>query len=154
MRNYKFIWVLVLSILMLGGVNSCSSENSEPEVDTFDVDFVLPAGIDTQKGGIVSFVVRDGKAPETTDLMYFTTDDGISRSCTITETSSASFSVKLSNGIVEGDYSVSLKRGSRRKEFGKTHITFVKQVEFTPDEGTPVWGVVSHGDKGVANVVV
>ena len=106
MRNYKFIWVLVLSILMLGGVNSCSSENSEPEVDTFDVDFVLPAGIDTQKGGIVSFVVRDGKAPETTDLMYFTTDDGISRSCTITETSSTSFSVKLSNGIVEGDYSV------------------------------------------------
>lgn len=154
MRNYKFIWVLVLSILMLGGVNSCSSENSEPEVDTFDVDFVLPAGIDTQKGGIVSFVVRDGKAPETTDLMYFTTDDGISRSCTITETSSASFSVKLSNGIVEGDYSVSLKRGSRRKEFGKTHITFVKQVEFTPDEGTTVWGVVSCGDKGVANVVV
>ena len=154
MRNYKFIWVLVLSILMLGGVNSCSSENSEPEVDTFDVDFVLPAGIDTQKGGIVSFVVRDGKAPETTDLMYFTTDDGISRSCTITETSSASFSVKLSNGIVEGDYSVSLKRGSRRKEFGKTHIAFVKQVEFTPDEGTTVWGVVSCGDKGVANVVV
>ena len=154
MRNFKLIWVLVLSVLMLGGANSCSSENSEPEVDTFDVDFVLPAGIDTQKGGVVSFVVRDGKAPETTDLMYFTTDDGISRSCTITETSSTSFSIKLSNGIVEGDYSVSLKRGSRRKEFGKTHIAFVKQVEFTPDEGTTVWGVVSCGDKGVANVVV
>ena len=27
-------------------------------------------------------------------------------------------------------------------------------MEFTPDEGTTVWGVVSCGDKGVANVVV
>ena len=138
-----------------GGIfTSCSSEKDAPEVDTFDVDFVLPAGIESSKEGIVTFVVKDGKAPESTDIMYFTESAGISRSCSIVETSSSSFSIKLSKGIVDGDYIVSLRRGVRRKEFGKTHVRIVKMVEFTPEEGTTVWGIVSYGDEGIANVVV
>lgn len=154
MRNYKFIWVLVLSVLLLGTTNSCSSEKPEPETNTFDVDFVLPAGIDAQSEGIVTFVVNDGKAPETTDVMLFTESDGISRQCSIVESNSSSFSIKLAKGIVDGDYSVVLKRDTRRKACGSTHISIVKKIDFTPDAATTVWGVVSCGDEGIAGVVV
>ncbi len=153
MKNFRLILVFVLSVLG-GAVSSCSSKNDNPSTDKFDVDFVLPASIDAQKGGVVSFVVNDGKAPETTDIMQFVQSDGIIRQSNIVESNAESFSIQLNNGITDGDYSVYLKRDNRRKACGTTHISIVKKIDFTPDAGTTVWGVVSCGDEGVANVVV
>lgn len=133
MKRISFVLVFVFGLLLWGGIfTSCSSEKDSPEVDTFDVDFILPAGIESSKEGLVTFVVNDGKAPASTDVMFFTESTGISRSCSIVETSPASFSIKLSKGIVDGDYMVALKRGARRKEFGKTHVSNSKESRIHP----------------------
>ena len=156
MRELKKMLILVLAVLGGGGIfASCSKpDNNSPSSDKFDVDFILPAAIDAQSEGIVTFTVNDGKAPETSDEMLFTEADGISRKCAIVESNPDNFSIKLAKGIVDGDYTVVLKRDSRRKTVGTTHISIVKKIDFTPDAGTTVWGVVSCGDAGIAGVVV
>ena len=65
-----------------------------------------------------------------------------------------SFTIKLADGCESGTYRVFVKRGDRKKQIGTTYINIVEGIDFTPDAGTTVYGVVSTADGPVQGVVV
>lgn len=58
------LWVFAVVSLLI----ACSSnEEGETPADNFDVRFELPATVDVTKGGELTFTVKEGKSPLTTD---------------------------------------------------------------------------------------
>ena len=95
-----------------------------------------------------------GKSPRTTDTFILESDAGISYVCPIVNTSSDSFTVRLADGCETGYYKVFVKRDARKKSFGRIYINIVEDIDFKPDAGTTVYGIVSSAGVGVENVVV
>lgn len=95
-----------------------------------------------------------GKSPLTTDTFILESDAGISYVCPIVNTSSDSFTVRLADGCETGYYKVFVKRDARKKSFGRIYINIVEDIDFKPDAGTTVYGIVSSAGVGVENVVV
>lgn len=95
-----------------------------------------------------------GKSPLTTDTFILESDAGISYVCPIVNTSSDSFTVRLTDGCETGYYKVFVKRDARKKSFGRIYINIVEDIDFKPDAGTTVYGIVSSAGVGVENVVV
>ena len=95
-----------------------------------------------------------GKSPLTTDRFILESDAGISYVCPIVNTSSDSFTVRLADGCETGYYKVFVKRDARKKSFGRIYINIVEDIDFKPDAGTTVYGIVSSAGVGVENVVV
>ena len=95
-----------------------------------------------------------GKSPLTTDTFIHESDAGISYVCPIVNTSSDSFTVRLADGCETGYYKVFVKRDARKKSFGRIYINIVEDIDFKPDAGTTVYGIVSSAGVGVENVVV
>ena len=79
---------------------------------------------------------------------------GISYVCPIVNTTSDSFTVRLADGCETGYYKVFVKRDARKKSFGRIYINIVEDIDFKPDAGTTVYGIVSSAGVGVENVVV
>ena len=123
--------------------------------DNFDVQFTVPGSVDVTEGGECTFAVSGGgKSPLTTDTFILESDAGISYVCPIVNTSSDSFTVRLADGCETGYYKVFVKRDARKKSFGRIYINIVEDIDFKPDAGTTVYGIVSSADVGVENVVV
>ena len=95
-----------------------------------------------------------GKSPLTTDTFILESDAGISDVCPIVNTTSDSFTVRLADGCETGYYKVFVKRDARKKSFGRIYINIVEDIDFKPDAGTTVYGIVSSAGVGVENVVV
>ena len=95
-----------------------------------------------------------GKSPLTTDTFILESDAGISYVCPIVNTSSDSFTVRLADGCETGSYKDFVKRDARKKSFGRIYINIVEDIDFKPDAGTTVYGIVSSAGVGVENVVV
>ena len=121
--------------------------------DDFDVRFELPATVDVSKGGELTFTVKEGKSPLTTDS-FLLEGGGISYLCPILRTSSESFTVRLADECESGSYTAYLKRDARKKSIGKIYINIVDKIDFEPSAGTTVFGLVSSEEGPVANVVV
>ncbi|WP_255417170.1 calcineurin-like phosphoesterase family protein [Proteiniphilum sp. X52] len=148
MRKYLLVLVILFQYI------TCSNKE-ENIADEFDVQFELPALIDITQGGEYVFTVKNGKAPSSSDSFILESDAGISFVCPIISTSSESFTVRLASECKSGYHKVFIKRDTRKKPFGGTHITIVENIGFEPDEGTTIYGIVSSGDgAGVGNVVV
>lgn len=147
----------LLSLLVIAAqLIACTGNNQEnTPPDDFDVRFVLPAVAQITRGGEYAFVVTDGKAPKNTDLFVIESDGGISFECAIVNTSPESFTIRLNDECQSGNYRVFIKRGERKKTFGKIYIDIVDEIDdFTPDEGTTVYGRVTTDGSYVQNVVV
>lgn len=95
-----------------------------------------------------------GESPLTTDTFILESDAGISYVCPIVNTTSDSFTVRLADGCETGYYKVFVKRDARKKSFGRIYINIVEDIDFKPDAGTTVYGIVSSAGVGVENVVV
>ena len=117
--------------------------------------FTVPGSVDVTEGGECTFAVSGGgKSPLTTDTFILESDAGISYVCPIVNTSSDSFTVRLADGCETGYYKVFVKRDARKKSFGRMFINIVEDIDFKPDAGTTVYGIVSSAGVGVENVVV
>jgi hypothetical protein len=133
---------------------ACSTKK-EDIVDEFEVQFELPALIEITQDGEYVFRVKEGKSPSTSDSFILESDAGISFDCPIITTSSESFTIELANECTSGYYRVYIKRGTRKKLFGKTYMNIVNDIGFVPDEGSTIYGIVSSSDgTAVENVVV
>lgn len=158
MRKNFFCKLLTFILLTVVGcvtlIRCGGSGNETPEADEFDVSFVLPSRIEAAPEGLIEFVVKDGKAPLQSDVFMMMASDGISFNCNIESVSADKFAVRLYKSATSGTYQVYLKRGQRKKSFGNTTLSIVKAIDFTPDKGTTVWGVVTCDEKGVPDVVV
>lgn len=134
---------------------ACSKdEATEVASDSFGVSFDCPSLIEVSKGGEYTFQVEGGEEPQASDVLVLESSDGISYTCTLVSVSENSFTVKISEGCESGTYRVFIKRGDRKKQIGSTYINIVEGMDFTPDAGTTVYGVVSTADGPVPGVVV
>lgn len=117
--------------------------------------FTVPGSVDVTEGSECTFAVSGGgKSPLTTDTFILESDAGISYVCPIVNTTSDSFTVRLADGCETGYYKVFVKRDARKKSFGRIYINIVEDIDFKPDAGTTVYGIVSSAGVGVENVVV
>lgn len=134
---------------------ACSKDEATEVVsDSFGVSFDCPSLIEVSKGGEYTFQVEGGEEPQASDVLVLESTDGISYTCTLVSVSENSFTVKISEGCESGTYRVFIKRGDRKKQIGSTYINIVEGMDFTPDAGTTVYGVVSTADGPVSGVVV
>ncbi len=147
---------LLLALIAVSQLFACGgSDDEKTPADNFDVQFTVPGSIDVTEGGECTFAVSGGgKSPLTTDTFILESDAGISYVCPIVNTSSDSFTVRLADGCETGYYKVFVKRDARKKSFGRIYINIVEDIDFKPDAGTTVYGIVSSAGVGVENVVV
>lgn len=146
------VWFVLVAGLPL---MACSKdEATEVASDSFGVSFDCPSLIEVSKGGEYTFQVEGGEEPQASDVLVLESTDGISYTCTLVSVSGNSFTVKISEGCESGTYRVFIKRGDRKKQIGSTYINIVEGMDFTPDAGTTVYGVVSTADGPVPGVVV
>lgn len=147
---------LLLALIAVSQLFACGGGDDEKTpADNFDVQFTVPGSVDVTEGGECTFAVSGGgKSPLTTDTFILESDAGISYVCPIVNTSSDSFTVRLADGCETGYYKVFVKRDARKKSFGRIYINIVEDIDFKPDAGTTVYGIVSSAGVGVENVVV
>ena len=147
---------LLLALIAVSQLFACGgSDDEKTPADNFDVQFTVPGSVDATEGGECTFAVSGGgKSPLTTDTFILESDAGISYVCPIVNTSSDSFTVRLADGCETGYYKVFVKRDARKKSFGRIYINIVEAIDFKPDAGTTVYGIVSSAGVGVENVVV
>lgn len=144
------VWIFAIVPFLI----ACGDSNTdEAPTDDFDVRFELPATVDVAKGGELTFTVKEGKSPQTTDS-FLLEGRGISYLCSILSVSSESFTVRLADECESGSYTAYLKRDARKKQIGKIYINIVDKIDFEPSAGTTVFGLVSSEEGPVANVVV
>ena len=144
------VWIFAIVPFLI----ACGDSNTDDApTDDFDVRFELPATVDVSKGGELTFTVKEGKSPLTTDS-FLLEGGGISYLCPILRTSSESFTVRLADECESGSYTAYLKRDARKKSIGKISINIVDKIDFEPSAGTTVFGLVSSEEGPVANVVV
>ena len=147
---------LLLTLIAVSQLFACGgSDDEKTPADNFDVQFTVPGSVDVTEGGECTFAVSGGgKSPLTTDTFILESDAGISYVCPIVNTTSDSFTVRLADGCETGYYKVFVKRDARKKSFGRIYINIVEDIDFKPDAGTTVYGIVSSAGVGVENVVV
>ena len=147
---------LLLALIAVSQLFACGgSDDEKAPADNFDVQFTVPGSVDVTEGGECTFAVSGGgKSPLTTDSFILESDAGISYVCPIVNTTSDSFTVRLADGCETGYYKVFVKRDARKKSFGRIYINIVEDIDFKPDAGTTVYGIVSSAGVGVENVVV
>ena len=147
---------LLLALIAVSQLFACGgSDDEKTPADNFDVQFTVPGSVDVTEGGECTFTVSGGgESPLTTDTFILESDAGISYVCPIVNTSSDSFTVRLADGCETGYYKVFVKRDARKKSFGRIYINIVEDIDFKPDAGTTVYGIVSSAGVGVENVVV
>lgn len=147
---------LLLALIAVSQLFACGgSDDEKTPADNFDVQFTVPGSVDVTEGGECTFAVSGGgKSPLTTDTFILESDAGISYVCPIVNTSSDSFTVRLADGCETGYYKVFVKRDARKKSFGRIYINIVEDIDFKPDAGATVYGIVSSAGVGVENVVV
>lgn len=154
MKNVlKYLLLALIAVLQLFACGG--SDDEKTPADNFDVQFTVPGSVDVTEGGECTFAVSGGgKSPLTTDTFILESDAGISYVCPIVNTTSDSFTVRLADGCETGYYKVFVKRDARKKSFGRIYINIVEDIDFKPDAGTTVYGIVSSAGVGVENVVV
>lgn len=147
---------LLLALIAVSQLFACGgSDDEKTPADNFDVQFTVPGSVDVTEGGECTFAVSGGgKSALTTDTFILESDAGISYVCPIVNTTSDSFTVRLADGCETGYYKVFVKRDARKKSFGRIYINIVEDIDFKPDAGTTVYGIVSSAGVGVENVVV
>lgn len=146
------LWFLLIAVLPL---MACSNDGmTEAVTDSFDVQFECPSLIEVAKGGEYTFQVTGSNKPAGSDVIILESTGGISYTCVLVSVSENSFTIKLADGCESGTYRVFIKRGDRKKQIGTTYINIVEGIDFTPDAGTTVYGVVSTADGPVQGVVV
>lgn len=147
---------LLLALIAVSQLFACGgSDDEKTPADNFDVQFTVPGSVDVTEGGECTFAVSGGgKSPLTTDTFILESDAGISYVCPIVNTTYDSFTVRLADGCETGYYKVFVKRDARKKSFGRIYINIVEDIDFKPDAGTTVYGIVSSAGVGVENVVV
>ena len=147
---------LLLALIAVSQLFACGgSDDEKTPADNFDVQFTVPGSVAVTEGGECTFAVSGGgKSPLTTDTFILESDAGISYVCPIVNTTSDSFTVRLADGCETGYYKVFVKRDARKKSFGRIYINIVEDIDFKPDAGTTVYGIVSSAGVGVENVVV
>lgn len=151
--NFHYFALIAAFVLTI----ACNKdEKKEPEKPAaFDVDLVLPGYLEIAVGENLTLAVKDGKAPLVTDLMQFkSVETGAVTQSGFVKVSKTEVSVAMPKSIVSGQYSLTVKRDSQKKALGTVTFNITEKKEFTPSEGTTVYGKITCDGEPVPGVVV
>lgn len=147
----KLLWTLlaILAVFLPG----CSDDDESPaQVERLQL--VLPASVDIPAEGTLNFTLSEPFAFGDADDFMFEATTGVSYICKITAKDNSSVSIKLDKGVGTGNYKVYCRHAGRKMPLGTMFVNIVESIEFTPDEGTTIYGKITDGDQPVAGVVV
>lgn len=154
-RIYNIFLLAVLSAITF---ISCGEK---PEDASFDVQFSVPATMSVNYDATeMEFRVMFGKAPLKSDIVIIGDPTGKLHNCAITSVSEKSFKIAVYKNLVSGIHNVYIQRGTQKKQMGSMELTVTyasnpeEGDEIKVKEGNNVYGVVSCGGKGIADVVV
>lgn len=154
-RIYNIFLLAVLSAITF---ISCAEK---PEDASFDVQFSVPATMSVNYDATeMEFRVMFGKAPLKSDIVIIGDPTGKLHNCAITSVSEKSFKIAVYDNLVSGIHNVYIQRGAQKKQMGSMELTVTYASnpeggeEIKVKEGNNVYGVVSCGGKGIADVVV
>ena len=151
--NYHYFALIAALVLTI----ACNKdEKKEPEKpETFDVDLVLPGYVEIAVGENLTLAVKDGKAPLVTDIMqYKSAETGAVTQGSFISVNSTEATVGVPKSIVSGKYSLTVKRDSQKKALGAVTFNIIEKKEFTPSEGTTIYGKVTCAGAPLNGVVV
>ena len=150
--------IFLLAVLSAIAFISCAEK---PEDASFDVQFSVPATMSLNYDAAeMEFRVMFGKAPLKSDIVIIGDPTGKLHNCAITSVSEKSFKIAVYDNLVSGIHNVYIQRGSQKKLMGSMELTVTYASnpeggeEIKVKEGNNVYGVVSCGGKGIADVVV
>lgn len=147
--------LLGMVLIIVFSLAACScSDNEDAVVDDFDIRFELPSLIETNKGGTYTFILKSENAPLISDNFVLESEASISYVCKIINVSGSSFTVAINSQCGTGYYNISLKRGIRKKSAGRTYISIIENIGFTPAPDTTIYGLVAAEGVPIAGVVV
>lgn len=144
---------MILTIVFSLVVCSCS-DNEETAIDDFDIQFELPSLIEINEGGTYTFILKSKNAPLISDNFVLESEAGVSYICKIINVSGSSFTVAINSQCETGYYNISLKRGIRKKSAGRTYISIIENIGFTPAPDTTIYGLVTAEGAPIAGAVV
>ena len=135
---------------------ACSSSTDEiSTVEDFNISLSLPSQVDINKNdGTCTFSITNGNELKSSDTFIIESDKGVSYVCSLVDVEKNQFTIKVPTECSEGYYNVYIKRNNRKKQIGRTYMCWVEAINFTPDKGVTVYGVVSSAEGGVKGVVV
>ena len=150
--------IFLLAVLSAITFISCTEK---PEAAAFDVQFSVPATMSINYDATeMEFRVMFAKAPLKSDIVIIGDPTGKLHNCAITSVSEKSFKIAVYDNLVSGIHNVYIQRGSQKKLMGSMELTVTYASnpeggeEIKVNEGNNVYGVVSCGGKGIADVVV
>ena len=150
--------IFLLAVLSAIAFISCAEK---PEDASFDVQFSVPATMSVNYDATeMEFRVMFGKAPLKSDIVIIGDPTGKLHNCAITSVSEKSFKIAVYDNLVSGIHNVYIQRGSQKKLMGSMELTVTYASnpeggeEIKVKEENNVYGVVSCGGKGIADVVV
>lgn len=155
MKELTKYHLLCLLLFMALPLTSCSKDDDMAGLaESFNVQIECPSLIEVSEGGEYVFRVAEGEVPLLSDVFFFESAAGISYVGEITAVADNNVTVRMPQGCASGEYRIYLKREERKKLMGKTYLNITEGLDFTPDEGTTIYGVVATADGPVAGVVV
>lgn len=148
--------LLVWSMFILLPLSACNSgTDGSLSADELSFSITLPQQTDVDKESRECvFSVSGGNNPLASDVFVLESEGGISYICHIISSSSENVTVQIPQDCDSGKYKVYVKRGDRKKSVGNVYLNFVTGLDFTPDKGTTIYGVVSSVEGPVSGVVV
>ncbi len=155
MRHFTnlFLWLVIAAIFPLFACNNDFNQTSAEE--DFNISISLPSQTNINKANSTyTFSTANGNSLKSSDTFILESDKGVSYVCSFVDIENNEFTIKVPSECTEGYYNVSIKRSNRKKQLGRIYISWVDALDFTPDEGTTVYGVVSTTEGGVKDVVV
>lgn len=138
---------------------ACSKGESTPDQPekpaAFDIDLTLPGYIELSAGDDITLTVNNGKAPLLTDIMQFkSAETGAVLQTNFKSVGGGTAVCGTPKSLTSGQWDLTVKRDSQKKLIGTTTFSITSKLDFTPSEGTTIYGLVSCNGNGVANVVV
>lgn len=150
--NKYLLWSLIIIVLPL---LACSADENQVASDEgIKISLSVPSSVNVSKGCECAFTISEGSINKTSDSFLLESANGVSYLCTLLDVTSNECVIKIPEECETGYYNIYVRRDSRKKQLGKIYLNVVDKLDFTPDKGTTIYGVVSSAEGKVKGVVV
>ena len=152
-RNILILIALLCSFCLS---SSCTEKESEQAIV---VQLNIPDNVTIANGDDeLTLRVMFAQPPLKSDLIVLTAPSGKVSPCKILDVSDKSVTFELPEGMVSGEYVLSIRRAAKEKRLGSFNVVIQYNsdvnTDIKPEGDNNVYGVVSCGDKGIPDVVV
>lgn len=144
----------VVPVLMLFYLAACGPTENQGNTDGFEVSGIsIPSSINVSTGDEVCLKVY-GKGPESGDNVILVGEDRQEVSIPVSSCTESMFGFIIPDGLYTGSYTMFIERDGVRVEIGKINLTIALSADFSLEEGTTVYGLVSCAGRPVSDVVI